>query len=427
MPLLATLALAYLVAMVVSGAMPVQRQLVRFEPKGVLKMAPERIARVEMSRGTQRLTLLRTGDQQWTTVDGTDIGPAGSRVSMAVQMMHTSGPVREMAGAELVGVDTTPFGLDPPQLAATLYNDGGRARPHRALRRAQSRGVSPVHAPRRRRAALPDVALRRRGMEPGNERGDGKVRWSTNPFAALKLLGLIALGLVWGGTAPAHVGGTMGYATVSLHGGTVRLSLTLGIDALGAATGADPSRPSYDALAGLVAQKVAIFADGNKCEPVPFAVTPPSPDRASIVIVVDYACPDKPRELRMRDNLSDALGPDYHTLANIEAAGGARQFVLEPDQREARVAVAASADRAPAGGGLPSIRPQAAWSRSSGSASNISSPVSTICSSCLRSFWAAAGSSRCSPSSAPSPWRTASRWPWQCSTWCRCRPGWSSQ
>jgi hypothetical protein len=105
--------------------MPVQRQLVRFEPKGVLKMAPERIARVEMSRGTQRLMLLRTGDRQWTTVDGTDVGPAGSRVSMAVQMMNTSGPVREMAGVELVGVDTTPFGLDPPQLSATLYNEAG--------------------------------------------------------------------------------------------------------------------------------------------------------------------------------------------------------------------------------------------------------------------------------------------------------------
>jgi hydrogenase/urease accessory protein HupE len=138
---------------------------------------------------------------------------------------------------------------------------------------------------------------------------------------------------------------------VSIHGGTVRLTLTLGIDALGAAIGPDFGRPSYDALASLVAQKVAIFADGGKCEPVPFAVSPPSPDRASVVIVVDYACPDKPHELRMRDNLSDALGPDYHTLANIEAAGGARQFVLEPDQREARVAVAASAPRAPVKGG----------------------------------------------------------------------------
>ena len=105
--------------------MPVQRQLVRFEPKGVLRITPERIARVEISRGTQHLVLRRSGDRQWSTAEGNDIGPAGSRVSMAVQVMHTAGPVREMAESELAGVDTAPFGLDPPQLAATLYDESG--------------------------------------------------------------------------------------------------------------------------------------------------------------------------------------------------------------------------------------------------------------------------------------------------------------
>jgi hypothetical protein len=121
--LLATLALGYLVAMVVSGAMPVQRQLVRFEAKGVLKDPPERIRRVELSRGPQRVTLLRTGEKQWTTVDGADIGAVGGRVSMAVQMMHTSAPVRELEEAELAGLDSAPFGLDTPQIAAALYED----------------------------------------------------------------------------------------------------------------------------------------------------------------------------------------------------------------------------------------------------------------------------------------------------------------
>jgi hypothetical protein len=152
----------------------------------------------------------------------------------------------------------------------------------------------------------------------------------------------------------------MGFATVTLHGGTVRLSLTLGINALGAESGADAARPSYDALRGLVAQNVAISADGNQCAPVPFAVTPSSSDRANIVIVVDYVCPAKPHEVRIRDNLSDVLGSDYHTLANIEISGGAWQFVFEPDHPEARVAVAASADRAPAGG--DSSEPSAARS-----------------------------------------------------------------
>src|SRR5690349_7398810 len=46
-PLIAASALAFLAAMVVSGAMPQQRQFVRFEAKGVLMLPPERILRVE--------------------------------------------------------------------------------------------------------------------------------------------------------------------------------------------------------------------------------------------------------------------------------------------------------------------------------------------------------------------------------------------
>ena len=142
----------------------------------------------------------------------------------------------------------------------------------------------------------------------------------------------------------------MGYATVSLHGGTVRYSLTLGIDAL-AAVGSNaapdarlPLREGYGALSALVARKVTIFADGGRCEPVPGTVTPPSPDRANVVVVVDYACPGTLRELMLRDDLSDALGRDYHTLISIEALGAMQQYVLEPNQREARAVVAAPAE-----------------------------------------------------------------------------------
>ena len=66
-PMLAALAFLYLAAMVVSGAMPVQRQLVRFEAKGVLKRAPEEVTRVELSRGTRRVTLLRAGETAFMT------------------------------------------------------------------------------------------------------------------------------------------------------------------------------------------------------------------------------------------------------------------------------------------------------------------------------------------------------------------------
>lgn len=125
-PLLATLALVYLVAMVVSGAMPVQRQLVRFEAKGVLGVPPERVARVELSRGGQRLALHRRGADEWATTDGADIGAAGHRVSTAVRMMRNSAPVREIEAADLAGIDAAPLGLDPPQLSARLYDEAGQ-------------------------------------------------------------------------------------------------------------------------------------------------------------------------------------------------------------------------------------------------------------------------------------------------------------
>lgn len=124
-PLVSAFALAFLAAMVVSGAMPQQRQFVRFEAKGVLTLPPERVMRVELSRDGERVTLLRRGETAWATADGTDLGAAGARLSMAVQVMHTSAPVREIGPAELTGAETGAFGLDPPRLTAVLYGPDG--------------------------------------------------------------------------------------------------------------------------------------------------------------------------------------------------------------------------------------------------------------------------------------------------------------
>ncbi len=125
-PLLAAAALAYLVIMAVSGTAPVQRQLVHFEAKGVLKMLPDRVSRVEISRGAERIVLVRRSDESWATPDGVAVGAETAKhISMAVQMMHTSGPVRDIPAEELRDADTSAFGLDPPQIAAKLYEGSG--------------------------------------------------------------------------------------------------------------------------------------------------------------------------------------------------------------------------------------------------------------------------------------------------------------
>jgi hypothetical protein len=157
----------------------------------------------------------------------------------------------------------------------------------------------------------------------------------------------IAIALVLPGPAPAHVAGSTGYAAVSVTGGTVRYRLTIGVDALATLGGA------YGSLADLIARHVEILADGVACAPVPGLVTPPSQDRASVVAIVDYACPRGLREFTLRDGLPDRLGADYHTLASIERPDGMLQFVLESNRREARVAVAPAAPESASGSSEP--------------------------------------------------------------------------
>jgi hypothetical protein len=117
----AAVALAYLVAMVVAGALPQQKQLVKFEARGLMKPAPESIDRVAIEVGPRSAVLARQGDG-WVVEGGAPVAPGlAGRVSMAVQFMNTSGPLRTMDAPELTGSNLREFGLDPPRLRAALY------------------------------------------------------------------------------------------------------------------------------------------------------------------------------------------------------------------------------------------------------------------------------------------------------------------
>jgi hypothetical protein len=114
--------LTFLIAMVVIGALPEQRQLVKFEAKGVMKLAPDLVSRVELSRADRKLVLLRAADNHWTAEGGGVLSAELSgKLSMAVQFMNTAGPIRIIGAAELQGAKVRDFGLDPPQLAVVLY------------------------------------------------------------------------------------------------------------------------------------------------------------------------------------------------------------------------------------------------------------------------------------------------------------------
>jgi hypothetical protein len=120
--LAAAVAFVFLVAMVISGALPEQRQLVKFEAKGVMKLEPDRISRVELHLGERMAVLLRTPDGNWAVQGGSAL-PAemGKKLSLAVQFMNTAGPIRIIEAADLKGANPRDFGLDPPRLSLVLY------------------------------------------------------------------------------------------------------------------------------------------------------------------------------------------------------------------------------------------------------------------------------------------------------------------
>lgn len=177
-------------------------------------------------------------------------------------------------------------------------------------------------------------------------------------MAAVLIRFCLVLALLGSLPVAAHVAGSMGYATVTVQDGTIRYRLTLGLDALEALGGTIglPPRQDYEALAAIVARKVMLTADGIACAPVSGPVTPPSADRANVVVTIDYACRAGPRELTLRDDLADAFGPGHHSLTSIETPGGTQRVTLEAGQREARVslgpAAAGEAAGLPPGSGL---------------------------------------------------------------------------
>jgi hypothetical protein len=120
----AVAALVYLGAMVLNGALPELGNRVKFEAQGVMLLPPERIDRVEIRRGAARLVLLRSSGG-WAREGGDALSvPLADKVALAVQYMHTSGPVRVMAADEIRGLASAEFGLAEPQVSVTLFAAG---------------------------------------------------------------------------------------------------------------------------------------------------------------------------------------------------------------------------------------------------------------------------------------------------------------
>jgi hypothetical protein len=157
---------------------------------------------------------------------------------------------------------------------------------------------------------------------------------------------LVLLAAATAGPALAHSGGSNGYAVIAIDGARIRYSLTLWPATLPPPMGElirrarEGDAPSRDRLLGLIRDKVTLTAEGRRCGAGPGSVPTSTAPAESLTLVVDFACAQTVRDLLVRDDLFDALGADYHTLARIEAPGRTVQFAFTPETRESRVTAA---------------------------------------------------------------------------------------
>jgi hypothetical protein len=127
MPGAALVALAYLVAMLVSGALPERRQLIHAEANGVLRQAPESITRATVIADGIPSAFIRQGSGWIKEGSASPVdGQFAETIDRAVKLMHTANPVRMLESKEVAGSRRlADFGLDPPRLSITLEDAGG--------------------------------------------------------------------------------------------------------------------------------------------------------------------------------------------------------------------------------------------------------------------------------------------------------------
>ena len=139
-----------------------------------------------------------------------------------------------------------------------------------------------------------------------------------------------------------HTGGTTGYASITVERGTVRYSLTLPAAALPSDL-ADALRlaregraRSREQLLDVLRTRIVLHAGSTRCEPGPGSVQPAPFDAPTVTISVDFACGGPVKELTVRDDIFDALGPvaqvcSRHAQAVGRVAPGFRTVATAPD------------------------------------------------------------------------------------------------
>ena len=153
-PAVALGAVGLLVAMVASGHLRENQQLVRATAAGVMTERPAEIDRIELRRGTEHWSFVRAADSWRRAAGEAPVGASlASHLNDSIKFMHVSAPVRVMERTEWTSSGLREFGLDPPGYTAALYRrdapvvvaDFGVANPQQVLQYMKLHGRDEVY------------------------------------------------------------------------------------------------------------------------------------------------------------------------------------------------------------------------------------------------------------------------------------------
>ncbi len=119
-------AIAYLLVMTATGALPQRGQYVKFEARGLLAEDPQRVDSVVLTRAGRTRTFSRS-DARWHENGHALPAATAAVLDTAVKFMHTSAPVRTLPMEELKTQDPREFGLAPPHFTVRLTVGGASA------------------------------------------------------------------------------------------------------------------------------------------------------------------------------------------------------------------------------------------------------------------------------------------------------------
>lgn len=126
-PAVALAAVGILVAMVASGHLRENQQLVRTTAAGVMTELPAEIDRIELQGGAGHWSFVRT-PEGWRRAGGDAVSPSlAGHLNDSIKFMHVSAPVRVMDRAEWASSGLREFGLEPPGYTAALYRQNAPA------------------------------------------------------------------------------------------------------------------------------------------------------------------------------------------------------------------------------------------------------------------------------------------------------------